>query len=83
MQEQLLRGAMWPGDGAIHPLMDGPSYISSGGGVVCLSQSYQTGWSTLKPGQTIVQTSKGQVREKQNGPPPSPTPRASPMFFPG
>lgn len=34
MQEQLLRGAMWPGDGAIHPLMDGPSYISSGGGGV-------------------------------------------------
>lgn len=65
MQEQLLRGAMWPGDGAIHPLMDGPSYISLGGGEVCLSQSYQTGWSTLKPGQTIVQTSKGQVREKQ------------------
>lgn len=32
MQEQLLRGAMWPGDGAIHPLMDGPSYISWGGG---------------------------------------------------
>lgn len=32
MQEQLLRGAMWPGDGAIHPLMDGPSYISWWGG---------------------------------------------------
>lgn len=52
-----------------------------GGGGGCLSQSYQTGWSALKPGQTIVQASKGQVREKQNDAP-SPTPRASPMFFP-